>query len=411
VDGAGWPPRERVVTVQVFLSYASQDRQAAETVHLALVAQGHDVFFDREDLPPGEAFDLRIRRGIESSDLLIFLLSPDAVDAGSYTLTELQLAARAWKHPTGRILPVVLRPVPFEQVPAYLKSVTFLQPQGNVAAEVADAVQQLERKRTRRRVAWAALGTAVAATVSAAGLLVWSNRSPPATLAGEDGAVAVLVPAGPFVMGDDEESPRREVYLDAFYIDQHEVSVGRFAGFLKATGNVRPPDEWDVVDVEVHGQLPVVGVDWNDANAYCQWVQRRLPTEAEWEKAARGADGRRYPWGDASPTFEHANHINTAPQTYDGGLEPAGSHPRGRSVYGVHDLSGNAAEWVSDWYSESFARSETRNPTGPESGTGRVIRGGGRFDPAHRVTATTRFHAAPDTRSSDVGFRCAMDAD
>jgi formylglycine-generating enzyme required for sulfatase activity len=396
--------------VQIFLSYASQDRQAAEAVHLALVAHGHDVFFDREDLPPGEAFDLRIRRGIESSDLLVFLLSPDAIDAGSYTLSELHIAASAWKHPTGRILPVVLRPVPFDQVPAYLKSVTFLQPKGNLAAEVADAVQQIDRRRMRRRVAWAGLGLVAAGMIGAAGLLLWNARSTPTTLVGKDGATAVLVPAGPFVMGDDEESPRREIYLDAFYIDQHEVTVGRFAAFLKATGNVRPPDEWDAVDTDVHGELPVVGVDWNDAHAYCQWAQRRLPTEAEWEKAARGPDGRRYPWGDESPTFDRANHINTAPQTYEGGLEPVGTHPLGKSVYGAHDLSGNAAEWVADWYSESFPQGEAHNPKGPETGNGRVIRGGGRFDPAYRVTATKRFHAGPETRSPDLGFRCAGDA-
>src|SRR5688572_21582983 len=106
--------------MHIFLSYATPDRTAAEPIRLALAEQGHDVFFDREDLPPGEAFDTRIRRAIQSSDLVIFLLSPDAVDAGSYTLTELDIVRSTWQHPGGRLLPVLLRPVAFDAMPAYL---------------------------------------------------------------------------------------------------------------------------------------------------------------------------------------------------------------------------------------------------------------------------------------------------
>jgi formylglycine-generating enzyme required for sulfatase activity len=218
-----------------------------------------------------------------------------------------------------------------------------------------------------------------------------------------------LIPAGTFTMGDDEESPRREIYVSSFYLDRYEVTTSRYAKFLEATGSVRPPDEWEELDLSRGGDLPVIGVDWHDAQAYCKWAGKRLPTEAEWEKAARGTDGRRYPWGNASPMPDQANFHNASPQAYTGGLAPVGTHAPGKSPFGIHDLAGNAAEWVADWYAESFAHSDVRDPKGPESGTGRVIRGGGRFDPPERISATKRFFASPDNRAEDIGFRCASD--
>ncbi len=134
-----------------------------------------------------------------------------------------------------------------------------------------------------------------------------------------------------------------------------------------------------------------------------------MPTDTEWEKAARGADGRRYPWGAATPTLDHANFQNASAETYDGGLRNVGTHPAGRSPFGVDDLAGNAAEWVADWFTESFPHSERRNPKGPETGTARVVRGGGRFDQGDRLVVTKRFHGNPDLRTEDIGFRCVRD--
>jgi formylglycine-generating enzyme required for sulfatase activity len=210
-------------------------------------------------------------------------------------------------------------------------------------------------------------------------------------------------------MGDDEEAPQREIYVSAFYLDRYEVTTGRYAKFLQATGSTHPPLGWETLDLNRGSELPVTGVDWRDADAYCRWAGRRLPTEAEWEKAARGTDARSYPWGNGSPMLDHANYENSSPSAYDGGLAKVGTHPAGKSPYGIDDLAGNAAEWVADWYAEAFPSNDVRDPKGPAGGSTRVIRGGGRFDPGERIRATKRYYASPDTRGEDIGFRCARD--
>lgn len=396
--------------MKVFLSYASQDRPVAEAINRALLEQGHDVFFDRDDLPPGEEFHIRIRRAIEQSDLFVFLVSEQAIDPGSYTLNELDIAEKSLRRASGRLLPVMLQPVALDRLPPFVKSVTVLETPGNVPAAVADAVHRIDLER-RRALLVKAGAAALAVLVVAAGAWSYlSTRSAPTETTGKDGAPLVLVPAGSFVMGDDEESPRREIYLDAFYIDRFEVTTARYAKFLEATGSSYPPEGWEALDLNRGSDLPVVGVDWNDADAYCKWAGRRLPTDSEWEKAARGADERRYPWGNESPGPDRANFENTSPEPYDGGLAKVGGHPAGRSPYGVEDLAGNAAEWVADWYSERFRTGDVRNPKGPESGEGRVIRGSARFDPPDRLVVTKRYQGNPELRREDVGFRCARDA-
>lgn len=394
--------------MRIFLSYASEDRASADAIRLAL-QDDHDVFFDREDLPPGGEYHARIRRGIEESDLIIFLVSPKTLDAGSYTLNEISMAEKQWPSPDGRVLPVLLERVNAKDLPAYLSSVTFLETPGNLPAAVADAVHRLAGERRRKRLRM--IVPVVAAGLLAAGGVAWyfANRGDPATRTGKDGAPAMLVPAGNFTFGDDEVSPIRQLYVDAFYMDRFEVTTARFARYLQSTSSPIQPDYWDEVAGERSDELPVIGVSWNEANAYCRWAGKRLPTEAEWEKAARGADARVYPWGSAMPTPDHANHLNTAPTPYEGALSPVGTHPMGKSPYGVEDLAGNASEWVADWFSESFTTDDVYNPRGPAEGEKKVIRGGGRYDPAPRLSAVARQYASPDTRADDIGFRCAGD--
>lgn len=395
--------------MRIFLSYPSQDRALVEPIYLALRAQRHSVFFDRTDLPPGEEYDIRIRKAIEASDLLIFVLSPDALDAGSYTLTELGIAQKTWAHPAGRVLPLILRPIGLDWIPPYLKSISLLEPEGNVAAAVADAVHRIALARRRALLTTVVKGLAVAAVVGVGAYLWWANRQPAQETTGQDDAPARMIPAGNFTMGDDEESPQREIYVDAFYLDKYEVTTSRYATFLQATGSVTLPEYRENVVVDRGGDLPVVGIDWHDADAYCRWADRRLPTEVEWEKAARGADGRKYPWGDEEPTTTRANFGRPLTGSYKEGLAAVGSHESGTSPYGVHDLAGNVSEWVADWFAEGFARSEVRNPRGPENGTGKVIRGGGWYDPVDKLKSTKRYFASPDNRSDDIGFRCARD--
>jgi formylglycine-generating enzyme required for sulfatase activity len=229
------------------------------------------------------------------------------------------------------------------------------------------------------------------------------------TMGRGDGAPVVLVPAGSFTMGDDEESPKHDVYVDRFELDRNEVTIAQYSKFLTQSRSAQAPEGWEGVDPVKDGSLPVVGVDWNDAAAYCAWAGKRLPTEAEWEKAARGTDGRLYPWGDSPPTPERANYASRAADAYHGGLAGVGTHPTGRSLEGADDLAGNATEWVADWYGDAFSTSDVRNPKGPASGPGKVIRGGGFRDPAERVTATKRFYVSADARRDDIGFRCARD--
>jgi formylglycine-generating enzyme required for sulfatase activity len=395
--------------MRVFLSYASEDRTQAEAISLSLRGQGHTVFFDRTDLPPGEEYDGRIRRGIERSQLLVFLVSPYSLDAGSYTLTELDIAQKTWEHPTGKVLPVIVRPTPLDRIPPYLKSVTLLETEGNIVATVADAVHRIAVERRRAILKTVAKGAAIAGIACAGWYFYWTHRQPSRETTGKDGAPAVIVPAGSFTMGD-EDSPLREIYLDAFYIDKYEITVSRYAKFLQTTGGVRPPDRWEEASQAGAMELPVIGVDWHDADAYCKWVGRRLPTEAEWEKAARGTDGRTYPWGNDAPTSLRANFGQSSDNPYKGGLAAVGRRDAGSSPYDAQDLAGNAAEWVADWFSESFMRGDVRNPKGPENGNGKVIRGGGWYDSPARLKSSSRMHANPDHRGADVGFRCAKDS-
>ncbi|MGH8727430.1 MAG: SUMF1/EgtB/PvdO family nonheme iron enzyme [Burkholderiales bacterium] len=373
--------------MKIFLSYSSKDRELVAPVALALNAQEHDVFFDQEDLPAGEEYDQRIRRAIHTSHLFIFLVSPNSLAHGSYARAELEIAEKSWPHPKGRVLPVMLRDTAFDQMPPYLTAVTLLNPQGNATAAVADEVARIANKRRRKISIYAGAAAATAIVIAAA--LLWR---PSATITGEDGAIALPVPEGKSVMGDDENFPRHEVFLNGFYLDQHEITVSQFEKFLRATGmNANKP-------ADSAPQHPIVGVTWHEADAYCRWAGKRLPTNAEWEKAARGADERQYPWGNGAP----AAHLATFASN---GLTPVGSHEGGKSPYGMDDMAGNGAEWVADWYSETVSPHQE----GPERGESKVIRGGSFYDPPERLITTKRMHAGPEQRLDDTGFRCALD--
>ena len=239
-------------------------------------------------------------------------------------------------------------------------------------------------------------------------------RTPRPEITSKDGSTMRLVPAGPFTMGYNDESaderPAHSVSLDAYYLDIHEVTINRYLQFMKATKR-DPPGFWHEDHVYKYDQRPIIGVTWQDADAYCRWTGKRLPTEAEWEKAARGTDARIYPWGKDRPTSRHANFDRCCGWKGYGPLLQVGSLELGKSPYGIFDLAGNAWEWVADWYDERYYReSPERNPTGPANGKEKVIRGGSWISGALRVRTTDRLFGAPTLRLDDVGFRCAMDA-
>jgi formylglycine-generating enzyme required for sulfatase activity len=391
--------------MKIFLSYASQDIESAKAIYLALRDQGHRVFFDRAELPAGDEYHNRIRAAIEKSRLFLFLISPNAVDAGSYTLTELDIADKA----ESKILPVMIEKTPIESLPASIKGITFLQPDGSLPAAVAAEVHRIASSLRRKHIKQSLAAFVLVGIV--AGVVFYALRMRSRTeIVGRDGAPAAVIPTGTFIMGDDEESPRREIFVDAFYLDRYEVTVARYAAFMKDTGNLKPPDEWETVDLKNGGDLPVVGVNWQDASGYCHWAGKRLPTEAEWEKAARGNDERKYPWGNDPPTAERARYGKPYENpVYRDGVARVGSHANDRSPFGIFDLAGNVTEWVADWFSESFPEGDVRNPKGPDSGSGKVLRGASWYEPAERLGVTKRWHANPSSRNDGIGFRCARD--
>ncbi len=225
-----------------------------------------------------------------------------------------------------------------------------------------------------------------------------------------DGAVMVYVPAGEFLMGSpdddpdaaDDEKPQHTVYLDAFWIDRTEVTNAQYRQCVE-WGACWEPRYWD--DDSLHApDEPVLWVSWNDAESYAQWVGGRLPTEAEWEKAARGTDGRSYPWGNSPPACSKANYAGCA-----GSPLPVGSHPEGASPYGALEMAGNAREWVADWYDEDYyGRSVFRNPNGPDSGTFRVLRGGSYLHDQSVGRCAYRDGGYPISRNGIAGFRVVV---
>lgn len=223
----------------------------------------------------------------------------------------------------------------------------------------------------------------------------------------------VTIPAGPFVRGTEQggfdERPERTIYLDGFLIDRYEVTNTQYAAFVKETGHRKsgPPSRYAKNMTRMRGvNQPVVYVSWEDAKAYCTWRGKRLPSEAEWEKAMRGTDGRLWPWGN----IEIQAGANWA--RVDDGFDvaaPVGQVKSDASQYGVMDGAGNVMEWVDDWYFESaYTEAPERNPPGPEYGIYKVLRGAGYASSGSDLRITARSKMMPDFRDETIGFRCAQ---
>jgi formylglycine-generating enzyme required for sulfatase activity len=232
----------------------------------------------------------------------------------------------------------------------------------------------------------------------------------------------VLIPAGEFFMGSDgtdaktDEAPARKVYLDAFYIDRHEVTNAQYQKFILATGHPPPRVEQDWAAEhnwqgtsfpEAKADHPVVLVSWNDAHHYARWCGKRLPTEAEWEKAARGGlSGMQYPLGNRIE-FDHASYdkgyLRSKKICKAGSFKP--------NNFGLYDMSGNVWEWCNDWYADTYYKDAPySNPPGPGEGIYHVFRGGSWISQEPFLRCAQRGKNVPDYKSHTVGFRCALSA-
>jgi formylglycine-generating enzyme required for sulfatase activity len=259
------------------------------------------------------------------------------------------------------------------------------------------------------------------------------NRPPVNAQAGEtwvspiDGMTMIYVPEGEFLMGstddnpdsENDEKPQRSIFLDSFWIDQTEVTNKMFASFMNRMGNqTEEGNTWLDADSDYtrivqqsggwlqlynYSDHPVVEVTWYGARSYCQWTGRRLPSEAEWEKAARGTDGRTYPWGEGIDC-SRANYSGCV-----GNTKPAGSYPNGASPYGALDMAGNVTEWIADWYDGGYYhKSPSENPPGPLTEGFKVIRGGSWVNGRESVRTANRGTLVLVTSFWSYGFRCAL---
>ena len=271
-------------------------------------------------------------------------------------------------------------------------------------------------------------------------LLAQKDAKSPKTIIGKDSGEMILIPAGEFQMGNDKgfgnEKPAHTVYLDDFYIDKYAVTNAQYKKFVKATGH-REPKGSGPVDGEWKDEFkpwadpnfnkddqPVVCVTWADAKAYAEWAGKRLPTEAEWEKSARGGlVGKKYVWGDEfPPPYKVGNLADVSLskvfkdwetiRNYDDGYvypAPVGSFkPNG---YGLYGMAGNVWEWCADWYGKSYyENSPNHNPKGPSSGKSRVVRGiSWCLSKPNYLNVSFRYSIHPDHALNYVGFRCAKD--
>jgi len=255
----------------------------------------------------------------------------------------------------------------------------------------------------------------VLATLLIIVVILFRNKFPSLPIhqvSNKDGMTLLYVPAGEFTMGSDngnaDEKPVHQVNLDAFWIDLTEVTNSMYAKCVK-DGKCDPPSSTKSYTHDNYygnsqfDNYPVIYVSWDNAKAYCTWADRRLPTEAEWEKAARGTNANVYPWGNNAPNSNLLNYNNVV-----GDTTAVGKYPNGKSLYGAYDMAGNVWEWVADWYSDTYyIGSPSSNPLGPDSGQDRVLRGGSWNHDYDFVRSADRNGYSPTITDSHFGFRCS----
>ena len=349
----------------VFISYSTRDRAVVQWLRGELQKAGVRVWQDTAEVKPGDVISKRIESGITACSHFLPVMSPD-FQASRWTQFEENLA---WQREVeeGRIVivPVLLRGE-IRSLPLRYRGRRFIDLRKNKESGVEELIKSLQRPAALSNV-----------------------RVNPI-----DRSELALVPAGVFKAGDKEFTNNlpREVELPAFYLARNLVTNAQYKKYIAANPSEKKPAYWDDERYNQPEQ-PVVGVNAMEAKAYCEWAGLRLPTEWEWEKGARGTDGRPYPWGEPTPTKERANYGGNVGQP-----TPVGSYPKGASPYGLMDMAGNVWEWTASVYS-----------TDKDGTNWRTLRGGSFFNDAVNLRAAFRGSFGPDFRGCYFGFRCAQD--
>jgi len=459
----------------IFLSYSRKDMETMRRVKRALTQAGHTVWTD-ENLTPGTQHWARaIDENLEICDAVVVLLSPAAY-ASEWVDSECSKARIYGKD----VFPLHIEGDPEDAVPLSLWGIQRIDVRKDFNAGMGDLLEALRLKgfvgevapaeelkpkvaeveeKTPRSKLWL-LAVAIPTVLLAAwGIYKIIDKGPsdpvvvkttpnvtpvdiditPVTLitdtpvpnegvniSDRDGMEMVYIPEGLFTMGsntgEDDEQPTHTVFLDTFWIDKYEVTNAQYAE-CAAVGRCEVPENTDYFNDASFADHPVVYVNHQQAMDYCKWAGRRLPSEAEWEKAARSTDGRLYPWGDEfDSSFVNADDemaedefkIDCSLNGCDGYMKtsPVGHFLKGVSPYGALDMAGNVWEWTADWYGASYyAESPEKNPAGPSSGDQRVIRGGSWYAGEDLLRVTNRGFGFPTVVGFDLGFRCAISAE
>ncbi|MFN8411196.1 MAG: SUMF1/EgtB/PvdO family nonheme iron enzyme [Anaerolineales bacterium] len=451
----------------IFISYSHKDTEYAHRLAENLQSMGFNVWIDAR-LDYGSQWPLEIQKQLDSCDAFIVIMTPRAF-ASEWVQSELQRAkrklkpifplllegeepwlsveatqfydVRSGKFPDEKFYSAIRRSVTANHDDATLHYVK------SPAVTVKPSQPAPKKKGMSTEIVVALIGgavTLIAACVTIIGgplVEKWLNSSrvstsvpvetrvvtlettvpslelspatgltiTPSIFSDANNTPMALVPAGEFIMGSDsgdgDEKPIHKVELKAFYIDVYEVTKKDYFSCVASQACQLPVGSGVSYDPS-EAEYPVGMVTWDMAKAYCEWRDARLPTEAEWEKAARGTDGRTYPWGEAEPSCSLVNYGDCVH-----GPVPVGSYPNGISPYGIYDMSGNVFEWVNDYYSDVYyAISPAQDPQGPTNGEYRVIRGGSYDYEPYKIRTTLRFGEPPDSTAYGRGFRCAKDA-
>jgi len=404
---------------KLFISYAHKDKNWLDQllVHLRPLKQQKKValWTDRE-IPIGAEWHAEIESALKDADVAVLLVTPAFIDSGF--IHDIELPELLKKH----VVWIAMESSLYTHTP-----LAKLQCVNNPSKPLGDS-RGNARNRALVDICEKILEVATRVPIRADDTpsmpsSASSNSVPVATASGErvgtphisfeprtnskDAAEIIWIPAGTFQMGDVEQkdNPQRIVTLDGYWIYKTPVTVTQYRQFCSET-NREMPDAPDWGWIEKH---PIVNVNWIDATAYCDWAGMHLPTDAQWEKAARGTDGRMYPWGDE---WDDSKCANSAGSYNPKSTSPVGSYREGASPYGVLDMSGNVCEWCEDWYaSDYFATENPIGPTGPDAGKGRVLRGGSwaEYKTSHFICAL-RNDSPPATKDKRVGFRCCASA-